>query len=201
LCDYFSNPVFRREIHTILNRGESVHQLQRAVYFGKVAPERGRQHDEMMAISGSHTLLTNLVLAWNTHRMQETVDRWRVPVGVRDQLKNLIAIVEKLVEPPPVPDAQPTYDPSGLGFAVQRAADSFQKAWAARLGLVVGVTLPAEHWRPAGFAPAGRQRLCTAHDTVKLDRIANLMRGNEHSGEIICRNRFAVEVTLCLVAS
>jgi len=93
LCDYFSNPVFRREIHTILNRGESVHQLQRAVYFGKVAPERGRQHDEMMAISGSHTLLTNLVLAWNTHRMQETVDRWRVPVGVRDQLKNLIAIV------------------------------------------------------------------------------------------------------------
>ncbi|MGH8631194.1 MAG: Tn3 family transposase, partial [Burkholderiales bacterium] len=61
----------------ILNRGESVHQLQRAVYFGKVAPERGRRRDEMIAISGSHTLLTNLVLAWNTHRMQETVERWR----------------------------------------------------------------------------------------------------------------------------
>ena len=28
LCDYFSNPEFRREIHTILNRGESVHQLR-----------------------------------------------------------------------------------------------------------------------------------------------------------------------------
>ncbi len=77
LCDYFSNPEFRREIHTILNRGESVHQLQRAVYFGKVAPERGRRRDEMIAISGSHALLTNLVLAWNTHHMQETVDRWR----------------------------------------------------------------------------------------------------------------------------
>ncbi|MGH7462385.1 MAG: transposase, partial [Longimicrobiales bacterium] len=70
LCDYFSNPEFRREIHTILNRGESVHQLQRAVYYGKVAPERGRRHDEMIASSGSHTLLTNLVLAWNTHHMQ-----------------------------------------------------------------------------------------------------------------------------------
>lgn len=69
-----------------------------------------------------------------------------LPQGVRAQLKSLVAFVEKSVEPPPVPDAQPTYDPSGLGFAVQRAADSFQKAWAARLGLVVGATLPAEHW-------------------------------------------------------
>ncbi|CAN7772865.1 hypothetical protein [Caballeronia sp. LjRoot31] len=69
-----------------------------------------------------------------------------LPAGVRAQLKALIAFVERSVEPPPIPDAQPTYDPSGLGFAVQRAADSFQKAWAARLGLVVGATLPAEHW-------------------------------------------------------
>lgn len=77
LCDYFSNPEFRREIHTILNRGESVHLLQRAVYLGRVPPERGRRPDELIAISGSHTLLTNLVLTWNTHRMQETVEQWR----------------------------------------------------------------------------------------------------------------------------
>lgn len=77
LCDYFSNPEFRREIYTILNRGESVHQLQRAIYYGRVPPERGRRKDEMIAISGSHTLLTNLVLAWNTHRMQATVEQWR----------------------------------------------------------------------------------------------------------------------------
>jgi hypothetical protein len=32
---------------------------------------------EMIAISGSLTLLTNLVLAWNTQRMQATVDAWR----------------------------------------------------------------------------------------------------------------------------
>jgi TnpA family transposase len=77
LCDYFSNADFRREIHTVLNRGESVHQLQRAIYYGKVPPERGRRANEMIAISGSHVLLTNLVIAWNTHRMQEIVDRWR----------------------------------------------------------------------------------------------------------------------------
>jgi TnpA family transposase len=45
LCDYFSNVEFRREMHTLLNRGESVHQLQRAIYTGKIAPERGRRRD------------------------------------------------------------------------------------------------------------------------------------------------------------
>ncbi|MFP3556991.1 Tn3 family transposase [Paraburkholderia sp. SIMBA_049] len=77
LCDYFSNVEFRREMHTLLNRGESVHQLQRAIYTGKIAPERGRRRDEMIAISGSLTLLTNLVIAWNTQRIQATLDRWR----------------------------------------------------------------------------------------------------------------------------
>lgn len=62
LCDYFSNIEFRREMHTLLNRGESVHQLQRAIYTGKIVPERGRRRDEMIAISGSLTLLTNLVV-------------------------------------------------------------------------------------------------------------------------------------------
>lgn len=77
LCDYFSNPEFRREIHSVLNRGESVHTLQRVVYYGKVPQDRGRRAPEIIAISGSHVLLTNLVIAWNTHRMQEVVDRWR----------------------------------------------------------------------------------------------------------------------------
>jgi TnpA family transposase len=77
LCDYLTIDEFRREIHTLLNRGESVHQLQRAIYTGKVAPERGRRRDEMVAISGSHALLTNIVLAWNTSRMNNVVDKLR----------------------------------------------------------------------------------------------------------------------------
>ncbi|MGE0497322.1 MAG: hypothetical protein AB7O72_05770 [Ramlibacter sp.] len=70
----------------------------------------------------------------------------KLPPGVKTQLNKLIAFIEKSAEPPPVPDAKPQYDASGLGFAVQRAANSFQKAWAARLGLSIGATLPAEHW-------------------------------------------------------
>jgi TnpA family transposase len=77
LCDYVTIPDFRREIHTLLSRGESVHHLQRAVYTGRIAPERGRRRDEMKAISGSHALLTNIVLAWNTSRMNEVVERFR----------------------------------------------------------------------------------------------------------------------------
>lgn len=77
LCDYFTNPDFRREIHTLLNRGESVHQLQRAVYSGRLEPERGRRDAEMRAISGSHALLSNILLAWNTAQIQSVADRWK----------------------------------------------------------------------------------------------------------------------------
>jgi len=77
LCDYLAIEAFRREIHTLLDRGESVHQLQRAVYRGRIAPVRGRRREEMQTISGAHALLTNIVLAWNTHRMNEVVDKLR----------------------------------------------------------------------------------------------------------------------------
>ncbi len=77
LCDYVTIEDFRREIHTLLSRGESVHQLQRAIHDGRVPHERGRRGDEMKAISGAHALLTSIVLAWNTHRMNDVVERLR----------------------------------------------------------------------------------------------------------------------------
>jgi hypothetical protein len=41
--------------------------------FGRVAPERGRRSDELIAICGLHALLTNnIALAWNTYRMEQT---------------------------------------------------------------------------------------------------------------------------------
>jgi len=82
LCDYITIEDFRRETHTLLSRGESVHQLQRALYSGKVSDDRGRRCAEMKAISGAQTLLTNIVLAWNTHRMDDVVERLR-PDGVQ----------------------------------------------------------------------------------------------------------------------
>ena len=77
LCDYLAVDAFQREIHMLLSRGESVHQLQRAVFSGKLAPERGRRQNEMHTISSPHALLTNIVLAWNTARMHDTVEKLR----------------------------------------------------------------------------------------------------------------------------
>ncbi len=73
LRDYLAIPDYRREIRTLLNRGESVHQRQRAIHGGQVAPDRGRRRQELAAISGAHALLTNIVLAWNTNRMASVV--------------------------------------------------------------------------------------------------------------------------------
>jgi TnpA family transposase len=70
LCDFFTKPEFRREIHRVLNRGESVHTLQRAIHSGAIPHDRGRRPEEMHAISGSLALLTNLVIGWTSLQTQ-----------------------------------------------------------------------------------------------------------------------------------
>ena len=75
LCDYFSKPEFRRSLRRTLNHGESIHQLQRTIRAGAIAPKRARGKDEQVAISGALSLLANLVMAWNTQRLQQVVDR------------------------------------------------------------------------------------------------------------------------------
>lgn len=75
LCDYLSNPVFRTEILDLLNQGEAVHSLQRALHHGLITAKRGRTAEQLGAISGALTLLANIVMAWNTHQLQSVLDR------------------------------------------------------------------------------------------------------------------------------
>lgn len=75
LLDYLVKPAFRREVHRVLSQGESVHQLQRAIFAGRIEAKHGRSLREVAAISGALTLLTNIVMAWNTAAMEEVVDR------------------------------------------------------------------------------------------------------------------------------
>lgn len=70
----------------------------------------------------------------------------RLPTGVRGQLDLLLDLFDKSITPAALPDAKPSYDPAGLGFAVQRAADSFQKVWAFRLGFAHSFEVGSEHW-------------------------------------------------------
>ena len=74
LCDYLSNPAFRLEILDLLNQGEAVHSLQRAIHNRMITAKHGRTMEELGTISGALSLLANIVMAWNTHRIQAMID-------------------------------------------------------------------------------------------------------------------------------
>ncbi|MEP6869189.1 MAG: Tn3 family transposase [Novosphingobium sp.] len=74
LLDYLTKPEFRREVHKLLSQGESVHQLQRALMSGNIQAKQGRTLREITAVSGALSLLTNIVMAWNTEAMQSVIE-------------------------------------------------------------------------------------------------------------------------------
>ena len=76
LCDYFLNDVFRRELLRVLNRGEAVNALKRAIYTGRIAGHQAKQSEEMQAVADALSLLANIVMAWNTAQMQQVLDHW-----------------------------------------------------------------------------------------------------------------------------
>ncbi len=73
LCDYFLSEDLRRTVNRILVHGEGVHTLQRAICAGSFSKPRGQREEELYAVSGSLTLLTNLCLAWTATHMQEAI--------------------------------------------------------------------------------------------------------------------------------
>jgi len=73
LLDYLINPAFRREVHRVLVQGEAVHLLQRALMAGRIEARHGRSIRAVTAISNAPTLLTNIVMAWNTQAMQAVI--------------------------------------------------------------------------------------------------------------------------------
>jgi len=75
LCDFLSNPSFRGDILDLLNQGEAVHSLQRAIHNGGITAKHGRTTEQLAVISGALTLLANIVMAWNTYRMQAVIDQ------------------------------------------------------------------------------------------------------------------------------
>lgn len=79
LTDYFVNEGFRRELRRVLNRGEAVNALERAIYSGRVNPMQARRSDDMQAVADALSLLANIVMTWNTSRMQAVLDGRQAP--------------------------------------------------------------------------------------------------------------------------
>ena len=76
LADYFVNAEFRQELRRVLNRGEAVNALKRAIYTGRIAPAQAKRSEEMQAVADALNLLANLVMAWNTMHMQQVLQGW-----------------------------------------------------------------------------------------------------------------------------
>jgi TnpA family transposase len=74
LIDYFTNTAFRTELQHVLNRGESVHNVQRAIHIGKIPVELARRQESLSAVSSALTLLANILMAWNTTHMQRALE-------------------------------------------------------------------------------------------------------------------------------
>ena len=76
LVDYFLKDPFRNELRRVLNRGEAVNALKRAIYTGRVSPAQAKRTEEMQAVADALSLLANIIMAWNTTQMQSLLDRW-----------------------------------------------------------------------------------------------------------------------------
>jgi hypothetical protein len=50
--------------------------FRRHFYVGRVDSYQAKQHEEMQAVADALSLLANLVMAWNTMKMQSVLDRW-----------------------------------------------------------------------------------------------------------------------------
>ncbi|SEP71958.1 Transposase and inactivated derivatives, TnpA family [Solimonas aquatica] len=74
LCDYLLNEDFRREINRLLTQVENSHRLKRAIFYGPLAPDKGRDKDEMIAISGALNLLANILQYWNAVHLEVAVE-------------------------------------------------------------------------------------------------------------------------------
>ena len=76
LSDYFLKDPFRNELRRVLNRGEAVNALKRAIYTGRVSPAQAKRTEEMQAVADALSLLANIIMAWNTTQMQSVLGRW-----------------------------------------------------------------------------------------------------------------------------
>jgi TnpA family transposase len=78
-CDTLSIPEFRRETLRLLNHNERTHKRQ--IRRAGTTSRRGRRAKELSTQSGALALVTNLVIAWNTHALQATLNRWHAELG------------------------------------------------------------------------------------------------------------------------
>jgi TnpA family transposase len=74
---YISDEPLRRRVQLQLNRGESRHALARHLFFYDQGEFRTSDTEEILSKASSLSLLSNVVLIWNTHNMGKIVEDLR----------------------------------------------------------------------------------------------------------------------------
>jgi TnpA family transposase len=74
---YVCDAELRRHVHLQLNRGESRHSLAKVIFFDNRGVFKTSDYEEIMNKASCLSLVSNAVLVWNTHHIQQTVDRMR----------------------------------------------------------------------------------------------------------------------------
>ncbi|QAU23112.1 Tn3 family transposase [Dyella sp. M7H15-1] len=100
LCRWFTLFDFRREILRTLNHGERVHVLEHALETGKVPRHQMSHQARLRSVSSSITLLSNIVMAWTTARMQQSLATLPADIAalaVPENLRHIAPIQERLV--------------------------------------------------------------------------------------------------------
>ncbi|MBF0214545.1 MAG: hypothetical protein HQM00_13455 [Magnetococcales bacterium] len=70
----------------------------------------------------------------------------QLPQGFRDQMLNLLTVMQKAAEPSIPVDAAPVYSMEGLEIALRDAVEGFQNPWKGRLGIRYHDGITKEHW-------------------------------------------------------
>ena len=81
------NPEYRRKIGVQLNKGESLHDLRRFLFFANEGEIRRSQHEDQTIQALCLNLATNAVITWNTVYMGQALDALRAegyPVADED---------------------------------------------------------------------------------------------------------------------
>jgi TnpA family transposase len=74
---YLTRPVERRGIHRQLNKGESIFALEDAVFYGNEGRIRLQTLDRQSTQAAALALVSAAIVTWNTHHMNEIVQRER----------------------------------------------------------------------------------------------------------------------------
>ena len=74
---YIADEELRHTVHLHLNHGESRHQLAKKLFFLNRGAFKTSDYEEIMNKASCLSLVSNAVLVWNTHHIQQIVDELR----------------------------------------------------------------------------------------------------------------------------